>query len=448
MPDIDISKIKTRRGTDNQRKSIIFDQGEIVSTIDTKRLFLGTGVLSGGVAIGSKIHNPILNYTSLSTVVAEPGDLVYCNNNFYQLTAYGYDTLSNWASVGTRVNTSYFDFGNDNTLTLKTSSIPANMLVPSTVSNGLKIASNIIQLDYDANYFTLVGNTLTPKTESLSALQISPNTFHKGISGGGYDKIGLNVDPSYFYFNGDVLSLSATPSNTVYFTDLSSSWFGNGLIYDFGSEKIKTVLVDVDEVTLTKSLTGNVSIKPSLIGSGLVLNSGTLSANLAAVGNNTLTRNASGGLVLNTSMFGAGLVYSATTPTLSTVLTNVDNVSLTATNTGVISIPRNALSGTNNWPQITVDPYGRVTDNKSSILDVLTGNATLSSYNNTNSLSAIFNGDSMGLSSIQITQFTALSSDGTTIINLSSAGFITFEGNTTTRNGSTIGRFAIPIFRY
>jgi len=448
MPDIDISKIKTRRGTDNQRKKIIFDQGEIVSTVDTKRVFLGTGVLSGGVVVGNKIHSSITNFTSLSNVIAEPGDLVYCNNTFYQLTAYGYNNISNWSLVNTKVNSSYFDYGNNNTLTLKQSSIPVNFLTPSTIINGLKVESNLLQLDYSPTFFTLSGNSLIPKIQGLSALQIHPNTFYKGISGGGYDKIGLNVDPNYFYFNGNVLSLSATPSNQVYFTDLSSSWFGDGLIYDFGGNVIKTTLVSVDEVTLTKSLTGGVSLKSSLIGSGLVLNSGTLSSNITGVSNNTLTRNFSGGVALNTAMFGSGLVYDSVTTSLSTVLTNVDNVSLTATNNGVISIPRNALSGTNNWPQITVDPYGRVTNNKSSILDVLTGNAALSSYNNSNSLSAIFNGDSMGLSGLKITQFTALSSDGTTIINLSSAGFITFEGNTTTRNGSTVGRFAIPIFRY
>jgi len=448
MPDIDISKIKTRRGTDDQRKSIIFDQGEIVSTIDTKRLFLGTGVLSGGVVVGNKIHSPITNFTSLSNVIAEPGDLVYCNNTFYQLTSYGYNNISNWSLVNTKVNSSYFDYGSNNTLTIKQSSIPANFLSPSTITNGLKITGNLLQLDYSPVYFNLDGNTLIPKIQGLSSLQIHPNTFYKGISGGGYNKVGLNVDTNYFYFNGDVLSLSSTPSNQVYFTDLSSSWFGNGLIYDFGANQIKANLVDVDEVTLTKSLTGVLSIKPSLIGSGLVLNSGTLSSNIAGIANNTLTRNFSGGIALNTSMFGDGLVYNSTTNVLSTVLANVDNISLTATNTGVISIPRNSLSGTNNWPQITVDSYGRVTDNKSSILDVLTGNSALSTFNNLNSLSAIFNGDSMGLSGLEITQFTALSSDGTTIITLSSAGFIAFEGNTTTRNGSLLERFAIPIFRY
>jgi hypothetical protein len=448
MPDIDIVKIKTRRGTDDQRKSVIFDQGEIASTTDTKRLFLGTGSLSGGVVIGNKIHNPLLNVYSLSSLRAEVGDLVYCNNTIYQLSSNDYTNLSNWINIGTKINSSYFNFDNTNTLNISNSSIDSILLKPSTINNGLAIQSGILSLIYDPLYYNIVDNALTPRIEGISALQISPNTFEKGLTGGGYQKIKLNVDPSYFYFDGNMLSLSATPSNGVVFADLSSGWFGAGLNYDFGSEKIKTVLTDVDGITLSKGLTGDIYINPSLIGSGLILNGGTLSSNITSIANNTLIRDLSGGIRLNSSMFGSGLVYNSTTPTLSTVLTNVDNVSLSSNASGVISLPKIGLSAVNNWPQITVDEYGIIKQNKSSILDVLAGDSSLSSYNSENSLSALFNGDSLGLSSMQITNFTALSSDGTTIINLSSAGFITFEGNTTTRNGSTIGRFAIPIFRY
>lgn len=83
-------------------------------------------------------------------------------------------------------------------------------------------------------------------------------------------------------------------------------------------------------------------------------------------------------------------------------------------------------------------------------IDAFQGDSSLSSYNITNSLSSLFNGNPVGAytGTGPITKFSALSSDGTTVVNLSSAGFIVFEGNTTTVQGATLKRFALPIFTY
>jgi Major tropism determinant N-terminal domain len=40
--------LRIRRGTDTQRTSIVFDAGELIYTTDTKRLFVGDGITSGG----------------------------------------------------------------------------------------------------------------------------------------------------------------------------------------------------------------------------------------------------------------------------------------------------------------------------------------------------------------------------------------------------------------
>lgn len=99
MPEIVIAKTKFRRGSNDERKSVSFDQGEPVFTTDTKRLFIGTGSLSGGIVIGSKIHPPITNFHSLSNTIAEIGDLQFANNKFYQLTAY-----NSWGDVNLKLN--------------------------------------------------------------------------------------------------------------------------------------------------------------------------------------------------------------------------------------------------------------------------------------------------------------------------------------------------------
>jgi len=48
MANISIVKLKVRRGSDAQRKTIVLDQGEIGYTLDTRRLFVGDGSTFGG----------------------------------------------------------------------------------------------------------------------------------------------------------------------------------------------------------------------------------------------------------------------------------------------------------------------------------------------------------------------------------------------------------------
>jgi hypothetical protein len=59
-------KILFRQGTDNERQNIIFNSGEPAFTTDTNRLYIGNGVLSGGVSVTTKNHIPLTNFYSLS----------------------------------------------------------------------------------------------------------------------------------------------------------------------------------------------------------------------------------------------------------------------------------------------------------------------------------------------------------------------------------------------
>jgi hypothetical protein len=75
--------IKLRRGTDTQRLSVVFEEGEIAYTTDTKKLYIGDGVTAGGNEIGGTTAAELLkvevhNATG-STVAA--GAVVYLNGN-------------------------------------------------------------------------------------------------------------------------------------------------------------------------------------------------------------------------------------------------------------------------------------------------------------------------------------------------------------------------------
>lgn len=367
MPTVKISKVKVRRGTDDQRKFVVFDQGELIYTVDNKRLFVGSGTLNGESVIGSKIHPPIINYYSLSTITAEIGDLINANNKYYQLTAFNYNDITSWADVSQRIDTTVFDYDFNNTLTLKTDSISASYINPLTVSNGLKISDGIIQSRFNPKSLELSAYELSIKSGGIDEREINASTLGYGLSGGSGSKIGIKADPYYFYNTNNTLSLSTDnlPKYNLTFDKLSSSWFGDGLNYNSGLQKIESKLATVDGVSLVRDLSGQVSIK------------------------------------------------------------------------------RDALSGTNHWGSLVIDSFGRVTSNNSSIYGALTGMGATGPYVGRPSQS--FDGGMLGTT---CTLIETKNYSGNTVV-LSSAGFITFEGPfTTTRDGSTVGRFAIPIFSY
>lgn len=65
MIDRRIGKVKLRRGTDLQRKSMIFEEGEIIYATDTKRAFVGDGTTTGGIPISNR--NYVVNQYGIPT---------------------------------------------------------------------------------------------------------------------------------------------------------------------------------------------------------------------------------------------------------------------------------------------------------------------------------------------------------------------------------------------
>jgi len=373
-PTITISKTKVRRGSNSQRKQIVFDQGELAYTIDTKRLFLGTGTTLGGIASGSFNHPPISDYYSLSTIDSEVGDFINVNNVLYQLISPDFTNLNSWKSMGLSIDTSVFSYNANNILGLNIGSLSASYLNSNTVLSGLQVKNGILQLNYNTGYFNISGGSLSIRPNGITEREISGTSIGLGIKGGSGSKIQLDVATSpYLYFggvSGNTLTFTASGNTpyTLQFTNLSSGWFGPGLNYNLGASYIE---VKMDPTCLQVDGTGHLQINPSV------------------------------------------------TP------------------------------GTSEWPSITVDKFGRTTARTSAIYDTLTGFSSTSNIGN--SLSSIFNGITSGsIPGLQLTYFDVISSNGTSSVSLklSSAGFITFEGNTTTRTGKPVGRFAIPIFSY
>jgi len=79
MADVNVIKLKVRRGTDAQRNLIVLDQGELGYTVDSKRLFIGDGAATGGVSMGSKLYFGTITSAvagDLNISTAQTGDFV------------------------------------------------------------------------------------------------------------------------------------------------------------------------------------------------------------------------------------------------------------------------------------------------------------------------------------------------------------------------------------
>jgi hypothetical protein len=379
MPNVTIIKLKIRRGTDAQRKQVILDQGELGFTTDTNRLFVGTGLLSGGIAASNKFLGHFSTSASLIATNAQPGDMAYAGNILYTLTAVDYTNLDNWSAIHPQFDTTYLTYDANNVLTITDESIDAAKLNPNIAYNGIVVDNvNGISVDIDTSFFEFDGSKLSLKGDSISQDNIKSSSFGGGISGGDGDLIGLDVDTSVFTLTSGKLELYSWP--------------------------------------------------------------------VSAVGFNSLREEA----------FGAGLVYNESEQVLETEIASVDNGTIINTN-GEISLSDIHLVGTSDtWSTHTVDIYGRVINFTPTIVDYLTGGTTIQgsvshigypaqvtegftslpeSYSIIQCISAVYDPDDPEI----------IQSTGT--VNLSSAGFIVFNG-ASVGTGLITDRFAIPVYSF
>ena len=82
MIDQRIGKIKVRRGIDTQRKLVTFEEGELVYSIDKKRLYVGNSKEKGGILVSNRnyVKNSVGNPPVAPPEVLH-GDIVYDKSN-------------------------------------------------------------------------------------------------------------------------------------------------------------------------------------------------------------------------------------------------------------------------------------------------------------------------------------------------------------------------------
>lgn len=226
--DIEIVKFKTRRGSDATRRQVVLDQGEIGSTTDTKRVFLGDGATVGGEVVGSKVHADVAELKSLSGINAEIGDLARANGRVYRLAYTNYVDLSSWELFSQEIDELYIT-NTGGTLTIGVSSIDGSRLNGNALSSTSIALSSVGGLDrlvvnYNTSTFTISSSQLALNVGGVNELHINSSALGKGLSGGNGDKLAVEVDGTTLGFVGNKLTVLSTPVTALGVQNLSAGF--------------------------------------------------------------------------------------------------------------------------------------------------------------------------------------------------------------------------------
>lgn len=237
MPDVEIVKLKLRRGTDAQRESVVLEQGELGYTTDSKRVFVGDGFLSGGNVLGAKNHPPMYVGTRTDLAEAVTGDMVYEDNLLYQLSGTDATLLSAWAFVGTRADGISLDY-DAGILELKDGGITIDKVASDFVvpNGGIEITPTGLSAVVDNATITINGSGQLESTN----IYISAGDIGLGLSGGAGDPIGVDVTEA-FTFTGGKLDFAAAGTDTVDGDAIQAAALGTGLEKSGSTIQLETI---------------------------------------------------------------------------------------------------------------------------------------------------------------------------------------------------------------
>lgn len=205
MATVSVVKVKVRRGSDNDRKQITLDVGEIGYVTDpaSRRLFVGDGSTRGGNPAGIKFYTGNLA-DPIALMTTQVGDIIYntVDNKLYALTGVNvnnfphYDNPSAYQFIGSRVDNSSIEYNVNGQLKIKQNGVLGSMINSAVVdtTQGLERSpGGTISVKYD--------NT-TIKVNGSGELYTDPS----GLPIGGLQSLNQTIDATS-------LSLSNLPAS-------------------------------------------------------------------------------------------------------------------------------------------------------------------------------------------------------------------------------------------
>lgn len=212
MPDIEIVKLKLRRGTDEQRQLVTLEQGEMGYTTDHKRVWVGDGFTPGGHVTGNLVHAPITVGSRTDITNAALHDIVYDNSLLYQLSGTDSTDINSWAFIGAQTDETTLNYNAGNKLHVLSNSISAVHLNSDVIkeNGGLTFdSSNGLGANVDD---TTIGLTTTGQLSVLDSIPAS--LIGDGLSGGSGELLGVHTTNS-FTIDASQLEFSNAPEGTV-----------------------------------------------------------------------------------------------------------------------------------------------------------------------------------------------------------------------------------------
>ena len=239
MPDVEIVKLKLRRGTDAQRQTVTLEQGELGYSTDGKRVWVGDGFTIGGNTVGNIAHPPLSVNTRTDLTTAVTGDIVYEDNLLYQLSGTDATALSSWGFIGSRPDDLSIEYNSSNQLHLVAGGITAAKLSSDVIATNGGLSFNPVE-GLSAN---VDGTSITVTTTGqLSVIggNISSSNIGNGLSGGSGLVVGLDTTSSFTY-TGSKLEFANAPISTVCACAINSATVSGGLEINSGSLQMETI---------------------------------------------------------------------------------------------------------------------------------------------------------------------------------------------------------------
>lgn len=219
MATVSIVKIKIRRGSDEDRKKITLDIGEIgyVSDIASRRIFVGDGSTKGGNPAGMKLYFGDFNSNPGSFSTTQVGDLIFntVDSRLYTLTGYdefnfpNYSQPSSYAFIGTRGDNNTITYDSGGALQIKPDSI-TNLHINDAIFNPLQGLTRTapgapLGVNYDNISIRINGsNQLYVHAPSINLDQLNPVGTRLNVENFRIFNY-PTVDPTPFYPPGEGL---------------------------------------------------------------------------------------------------------------------------------------------------------------------------------------------------------------------------------------------------
>jgi hypothetical protein len=210
MIDRRIAKFKLRRGTDAQRLTVVFDEGELVYVTDTQRVYVGTGepTLSGGKAVAQAVF-----YTeNQPPAIHSPGDLHY-QEDIGKFFIYNNDNFATF--VGPYGDDTSITFDGNSKFTIASGGVKAQHLdaTVAKVSGGVGVGTSGLYVNFDPSTLRIDGSsrlTVIPNAITLSAaVDPAGGIINKPL---GY---ALNADTKTVIISSNVVRVGTISANNI-----------------------------------------------------------------------------------------------------------------------------------------------------------------------------------------------------------------------------------------